>query len=143
MRHTYPIANSALVALENTGEPARTRYEAEALAQGQMIASLETEWLTPASDNVAAILDLIKTNPAHGFVQNYEDAKGSTVLAVTYWKLAKPSKAKPKPAPAPKAEDDHTDDLYFRSGRTKPSKRKKHVDPNQLDMFGQADDPEV
>lgn len=138
MSHTYPIATTAKAALEAQGEPARTRYEAEALAAGQAIAALETEWLTPASADVARMLELVKANPAHGFVQNYEDAKGNTVLAVTYWKLAKPSKAKPKPPPKPKAEEDHTDDLYFRSGRTKKAKRKRFVDPNQLDMFGAA-----
>lgn len=115
--------------------PARTRYEAEALAEGQAIASLETEWLTPAAGDVDGFLAQVAANPAHGFVQNYEDAQGNTVLAITYWKLAKPSKSKPKSPPKPKAEEDHTDDLYFRSGRTKKSKRKKHVDPNQLDMF--------
>lgn len=143
MSHTYPIAKSAKAALESTGEPARTRYEAEALAQGRMVASLETEWLTPASDDVAAIMELVKTNPAHGFVQHYEDATGNIVLAVTFWKLAKLSTAKPKPAPVQKARGDHTDDLYFRSGRTKPSKRKRFIDPDQLDMFGQPDETEA
>jgi len=140
MSHTYPIAKSAKAALESEGTPARTRYEAEALAQGHVIAALETEWLTPASDDVARIMALIKANPAHGFVQNYEDAKGNTVLAVTYWKLAKPSKSKPKPPPKPEMKEDHTDDLYFRSGRTKNAKRKRFVDPKQLDMFGSGDE---
>lgn len=143
MSHTYPIAKSAKAALEAKSEPARTRYEAEALAEGQTIAALETEWLTPAADAVEKFLALAKENPAHGFVQNYEDAKGNTVLAVTYWKLAKLSKAKPKPKPKPKAQEDHTDDLYFRSGRTKKAKRKKFVDPNQLDMFGAPTDEEA
>lgn len=136
MSHTYPIARSAKAALKSDGPVARTRYEAEALAEDQIVASLETEWLTPATTDLDEILDQVASNPAHGFVQNYEDAKGNTVLAVTYWKLAKPSKAKPKPPPKPKSQEDHTDDLYFRSGRTKKSKRKKLVDPNQMDMFG-------
>ena len=43
---------------------------------------------------------------------------------------------KPKPiAPQDDMVEDHTDDLYFKSGRTKKS-RKRVVDPNQMDLFG-------
>ena len=136
MSHAYPIAKTAKAALQ-AGQPvARTRYEAEAAAEGLVIAALETEWLTPAASDLAAMLALVEASDGHGFVQRYEDAQGNTVLAVTYWKLAPPSKTKPKSPPKPKAEADHTDDLYFRSGRTKKPKRKPIVDPNQLDMFG-------
>jgi hypothetical protein len=48
-----------------------------------------------------------------------------------------PSQTPPPAIPSATARDksDHTDDLYFRRGRTK-SKRRKPVDPNQLDLFG-------
>ena len=135
MSHTYPLGKTARDALKATGEPARTRYEAEDLAEGAQIKALETEWLTPSAEDLPKLLELAEANPAHRFVQNYEDASGNTVLAVTYWKVVKATtKAKPKPKPKP-AEDDHTDDLYFRAGRTKKSKPKP-VDPNQLDLFG-------
>jgi hypothetical protein len=136
MSHIYPIATSAKAALSETAKIARTRYEAEALADGQAIAALETEWLTPATDDLSKILEQVTASPAHGFVQNYEDAKGNTVLAVTYWKITKAKKAKPKPTPKPDPDSDHTDDLYFRSGRNKKPKKRKYIDPNQLDMFG-------
>lgn len=136
MSHTYPIAASVKAALAEAAKVARTRYEAEALAEGQVIAALETEWLTPAADDLSKILEQVTASPAHGFVQNYEDAKGNTVLAITYWKITKAKKAKPKPPPKPAPEGDHTDDLYFRSGRNKKPKKRKFVDPNQLDMFG-------
>lgn len=140
MSHAYPLGKTARDALKNAGAAARTRYEAEDLADGVAIAALETEWLTPAAKDLPKILEQAEANPGHGFVQNYEDGSGNTVLAVTYWKLAK-AKAKPKPAPKPKAEpknadEDHTDDLYFKSGRTKKSRRKRAIDPNQMDLFG-------
>ncbi|MEO1324214.1 MAG: hypothetical protein AAFV59_14530 [Pseudomonadota bacterium] len=140
MSHTYPIGKTARDALQNAEAAARTRYEAEALVDDVAIASLETEWITPAAKDLAKMLEKAEQNPGHGFVQHYEDGKGNTVLAVTYWKLAKtPKKPKPKPRavaePDPNAED-HTDDLYFKSGRTKKSRRRRKVDPNQLDLFG-------
>jgi hypothetical protein len=142
MSHTYPLGKTARDALKATGEPARTRYEAEDLAGGAVIKALETEWLTPSAADLPDLLALAEANPAHRFVQNYEDAAGNTVLAVTYWKLAKAAtKPKAKPKPDPKTEtEDHTDDLYFRAGRTKKSKQKP-VDPNQLDLFGQPKAP--
>lgn len=140
MSHAYPLGKTARDALKNAKAAARTRYEAEDLAEDAAIASLETEWLTPSAKELPKILEQAEANPGHGFVQNYEDAAGKTVLAVTYWKLAKAAK-KPKPKPTPPkeaapAEEDHTDDLYFKSGRTKKSRRKKFVDPNQMDLFG-------
>ncbi len=140
MSHAYPLGKTARDALKNAAAAARTRYEAEDLADGVAISALETEWITPATKDLSKILEQADANPGHGFVQHYEDGSGNTVLAVTYWKLAK---AKKKPAPKPKAdpepktdEEDHTDDLYFKSGRTKKSRRKHVVDPNQMDLFG-------
>ena len=138
MSHAYPLGKTARDALKAAKQAARTRYEAEELADGIAIAALETEWITPSEKELPKILEQAEANPGHGFVQNYEDGAGNTVLAVTYWKLAKAAK-KPKPAPKPKAEpvaEDHTDDLYFKSGRTKKSRRKQAVDPNQMDLFG-------
>lgn len=132
MSHSYPLAATALAALSADAKVARTRYEAEAAADGLVVSSLETEWLTPSSDDLSSVLEQAAQSPAHGFVQNYEDAAGNTVLAVTYWKLAKTKAKKPKPVPKP--EGDHTDDLYFK--RASKKRKTKVVDPNQLDMFG-------
>ena len=144
MSHAYPLGKTARDALKNAQMAARTRYEAEDLAVDVAIASLETEWLTPDLKDLPKMLEQADANPGHGFVQHYEDAAGNTVLAVTYWKLARTAKkAKPKPdpvkAPDPAGED-HTDDLYFKSGRTKKSRRKRYVDPNQMDLFGAKED---
>lgn len=139
MSHVYPIGKTARDALKNAASAARTRYEAEDLADGSAIKALETEWITPKPKDLAKLLEQAEANPGHGFVQHYEDADGNTVLAVTYWKLIKGQKpAKPKPiAPPDDSVEDHTDDLYFKSGRTKKSGRKKFVDPNQMDLFGE------
>ena len=107
--------------------------------------SLETEWLTLDTDEAEALLDKAEAAAGAGFVQRYADASGSTVLAVTYWKLAASKTGKPleKPAPEKPAEKkaDDTDDLYFRSGRTKtkPRKRSPKIDPRQLDLFSAPD----
>lgn len=139
MSHAYPLGKTARAALKSAKEAARTRYEAEDLAGDVDIASLETEWITPSEKDLPKILEQAEANPGHGFVQHYEDGSGNTVLAVTYWKLAKTRKKKPAPKPvptSPPADDDDTDDLYFKSGRTKKSRRKRYVDPNQMDLFG-------
>jgi hypothetical protein len=136
MSHSYPLAATALAALSADAKVARTRYEAEAAADGLVVTSLETEWLTPARDDLETALAQAAQSPAHGFVQNYEDAAGNTVLAVTYWKLAKTKAKAPKAVPKPTdIEADHTDDLYFKRATKKPRKGRP-VDPNQLDMFG-------
>lgn len=146
MSHAYPLGKTARDALKSAKAAARTRYEAEDLADGVAIAALETEWITPAAKDLAKFLEQVEANPGQGFVQHYEDGSGNPVLAVTYWKLAKAAKKpkpKPKPSPKPGAEaetGDHTDDLYFKSGRTKKSRRKPVVDPNQLDLFGAPKD---
>lgn len=144
MSHAYPLGKTARDALKSAKVAARTRYEAEDLADGVAIAALETEWITPAAKDLAKYLEQVEANPGQGFVQHYEDGSGNPVLAVTYWKLAKAAKKpKPKPGPKPSVEPetgDHTDDLYFKSGRTKKSRRKQVVDPNQLDLFGAPKD---
>jgi len=139
MSHAYPLGKTARDALKNAQAAARTRYEAEELSERVAIASLETEWITPPTKDLEKILEQAEQNPGQGFVQYYEDGSGNTVLAVTYWKLAKtPKKPKPKPRPIPDPDpnpEDHTDDLYFKSGRTKKSRKKRFVDPNQMDLF--------
>lgn len=148
MSLAYPLAASADDALTGANAAARTRYDAEELSEDRAILSLETEWLKPAASDVSALLKQAESGEAKGFIQVYEDADGSPVLAVTYWKLG-PSQARAKAEkPAPKTEPqkaekaetaktelDHTDDLYFRHGRTRKSRRKKHVDPRQMDLF--------
>lgn len=139
MSHLYPLAISAKAALEAPEHAALTRAEAVRLAGVCPVLGLETEWLTLTPEDAQAIRAAAEANIGHGFVQAYEDANGASVLAVTYWKLAdaKAVLHPPKPAKPAQADDveDHTDDLYFRSGRTKRRGRKKKTDPNQLDLF--------
>lgn len=147
MSHLYPIAETAADALNEAKLAALTRYEAEALADGREILCLETEWLSPKGDNLNEIIDAAEAGPGLGFVQHYEDEKGAPVLAITYWKLGSALAAPKQKSPEPPAEptEDHTDDLYFRDGRTKPfrkHRRKKFVDPRQMDMFASGADPE-
>jgi hypothetical protein len=147
MSHAYPLSRNVKDALSPGARAARTRAEAEALAGGLKVDSLHTEWLNLTEAEADAQMLANGGRLAHGFLQRYEDDKGAPVLAVTYWRLvdlpkpkktAKPPKAaKPVPVETP-AESDHTDDLYFRSGRTKPPHRKRWVDPNQLDLFETA-----
>jgi hypothetical protein len=147
MSHAYPLGKTLDAALSKVAPAARTLAEAEALAKtlegGLQVTELAIDWLTvsaEAADAMFAPSDAL----AHGHLQRYEDEKGHPVVAVTWWKLAVAGAAKAKPArPAPKAEAkaaepaDHTDDLYFRRGRTKPS-RRRYVDPRQLDLFRQS-----
>ena len=151
MSLAYPLALTAKDALKGAGKAARTRYDAEAQSGDRPVLSLETEWLKPDPGEVPALVKQAEAGEAKGFIQVYEDADGAPVLAVTYWKLGDPvakkaKKAEPeassKPAKAdkkPKADEDHTDDLYFRHGRTRKSRRKKHVDPRQMDLFTRPD----
>lgn len=143
MSHLYPLAASAAEALASPEPAARTRYEAETLAGEATIAGLETEWISPGDEQAETSDATAEAGVGAGFVQRYEDAAGAPVYAVTYWKLEtapKKKAAKPKKAPAKKTEDD-TDELYFRSGRTKPRKKKStpKVDPRQLDLFAGPD----
>jgi len=38
-------------------------------------------------------------------------------------------------SPPASAQGDHTDDLYFRGGRTRKRRRAPRTDPRQLDLF--------
>lgn len=141
MSHLFPIAENAQDAFESATLAARTRYEAEALVEDLEILKLETEWISPGGDDIRAMMDAAEAGPGQGFVQQYENESGAPVIAVTYWKIGgkKRASGQPKqPAAKPVPQEDHTDDLYFREGRTKPTRkrgRKKYVDPNQLEMF--------
>lgn len=147
MSHAYPLARTVTDALKAGAAAARTRAEAEALAGELKVESLHTEWLNLTEAEATAQMAANAGEGAHGFLQRYEDDKGAPVLAVTFWRLvdaAKPKKAA-KPAKPAKAEAkpeaaDHTDDLYFRSGRTKPPRRRRFVDPRQMDLFDKAED---
>ncbi|MEM0986995.1 MAG: hypothetical protein AAGJ32_12185 [Pseudomonadota bacterium] len=149
MGHLYPLAEDARSALEGAEAAARTRADAERLAPGASVDALETEWITASEDEAVAMLANADQVAGDGFVQRYEDDAGQPVLAVTYWRIVpKETGAQAAPAPKPKTNDpvpsepprepepDHTDDLYFRSGRTKKRRgRKRYVDPRQLDLF--------
>ena len=141
MSHLYPLAKSARVALGTPLGAALTRAEAERLAGETAVVGLETEWLNLSAQEAETMKAAAEAGPGGGFVQSYEDADGATVLAVTYWKLADanakdaPSVPEPTETATPSPEEDHTDDLYFRSGRTKKRGRRKKVDPNQMDLF--------
>ena len=148
MSHLYPLASSAEEALKEAEVAALTRYEAEALANGHEVIKLETEWLKPDSGNILEIMDTADAGPGQGFIQRYEDEAGEALLAITYWKLGDVLKAG-KQSPVPPQEnienEDHTDDLYFREGRTKPARkrhRKKYIDPRQMDMFSAPEETE-
>ena len=146
MSHAYPLGKTIDAALSKVAPAARTRAEAEALAGNLKVVALATDWLTVSAEAAEAMFapsDAL----AHGHLQRYEDEKGNPVIAVTWWKLeaadAAPkkaaAKAKPKAEEAPAEAADHTDDLYFRRGRTRPSRRRP-VDPRQLDLFRKAPD---
>ena len=144
MSHSYPLAETAQDAFDADAVSARTRRGAERKADGAAILSLETEWLTLEWDEAEELLDKAEAASGSGFVQRYADASGSTVLAVTYWKLSVTGRKNlPEATPATEtgAADDHTDDLYFRSGRTKRKRRKRQpkIDPRQLDLFSAPD----
>lgn len=149
MSHLYPLAETALQALTEDRPAVRTRHEAERKAGLAEVVKLQTDWLT-AEDMDAEILAGRADGPglSQGFVQTYEDEHGQPVYAVTYWKLDRaldslPSAAPQKPATKAKkkakaktkSKEDHTDDLYFRGGRTRKRKRRAHADPRQLDLF--------
>lgn len=102
------------------------------MAGGLSVERLETSWLhmSPAEAE-----NLIRgTSHASGHIQHYEDDQGHTVLALSWWKLSQQARPDPKPAGPPTGQDDHTDDLYFRHGRTR-SRRRRPADPAQRDLF--------
>ena len=135
MSHNYPIAETAKQAIGGGVDTARTRYEAEEKVPGQAIICLETEWLNLSPTDADALRAEAEQGPGHGFIQYYEDGDGQPVLAVTFWKLGKQKKA-PPPPPKPVADNDHTDDLYFKSAKAKRQAKKRAPDPNQMDLFG-------
>jgi len=153
MSHLYPLAISARAALGTPIGAALSRAEAERLApliDGNLpVVRLETEWLTPDAQEIETLMSEADAGPGNGFVQYYENADGAPILAVTYWKIIDPNAVEePAPSTPTKAdpevvdaassppEEDHTDDLYFRSGRTKKRGSRKKIDPNQMDLFG-------
>jgi hypothetical protein len=141
---SFPIAHNARAALDaETG----ARTIAEAREQAGANVTLVSEWLRPLPAERESVQGKAESGVARGFVQLYEDAKGRPVIAVTFWKPQAAAKAKAKAEPQTPAKtpamavEDHTDDLYFAkaSSRTKLSlkgrKRKKALDPKQLDLF--------
>ncbi len=134
----FPIAANPRDALD--AEPdagARTIAEARELAKGPV--ALVSDWLRPSPAEAVEIQRKADAGISRGFVQVYEDAKGRPVIAVTYWK---PGAEKVAPAPRTRPEpesvtpEDHTDDLYFTKADAKAKRKRKAIDPNQLDMFG-------
>lgn len=152
MSHLYPLACSVSEALEPERPAARTRHEAERLAHGTEIVKLATDWISKAESDVNLADVQANAGLSQGFIQVYEDETGQPVYAVTYWQLSGPIgepelQRKPEPKTAAKAAakvkdtpaEDHTDDLYFRSKRTKRTGRKRYVDPRQMDLFARPD----
>ncbi|RAN34181.1 hypothetical protein [Hyphomonas pacifica] len=140
----FPIAKTLEAALKPQTQAARTRAQAEAMAKGEVIEELAVDWLNVTEEEAAVYLQAANSEetPGQGYLQRYEDNEGKPVLAVTWWKIADPKAvkanakkvAKVKPATEKPPVEDHTDDLYFRSGRTKP-RRKRYIDPRQMDLF--------
>ena len=136
----FPIASNARAALDAEGG-ARTIAEARELARGPV--TLVSEWLRPKPTEREDVQGRAEAGVARGFVQFYEDAKGQSVIAVTFWKPQGGAKAKTKRAetiaPAAVADTapphDDTDDLYFTRPDAKKKKRNRAADPNQLDLF--------
>lgn len=152
MSHLYPLAETALEALAADRPAMRTRAEAERRAGAAEVVKLQTDWLSASDIDDETKARLATAGLSQGFVQTYEDEKGEPVYAVTYWQIDRPldaspppaapppaKPAKPKPKAKPKGEEDHTDDLYFRGGRTRKRKRRVHVDPRQMDLFVSPD----
>lgn len=142
MSLAYPIARSLEEAIAPGARTARSQNEAASLSPGFRVEGLETGWIHLPEDQALALLSGQGADGPAGHLQRYEDTSGHTVIAVSWWLIADPkSPPKPKPAPPPPpepeipaADADHTDDLYFRRGRTK-TRRRKAADPNQLDLF--------
>lgn len=140
--HAYPLATCLEDALKPDAKAARTRGLAEEMVtEGYVVDALETDWLNVTEAEADAYYKLADSEAvaAQGHLQRYEDNQGNPVLAVTWWNLV-PAKAtrskaaKEKPAAKAPPAEDHTDDLYFRAGRTKP-RRKRYIDPRQMDLF--------
>jgi hypothetical protein len=139
----FPIARTARAALEAEGG-ARTVAEARELAGADV--TLVSEWVRPTPAEREEVEGLAQAGVGRGFVQFYEDAKGRPVFAVSFWKpvtagkakaakKGKAAKAEAQPEEAVRPAEDHTDDLYFAKKGAKPKRRKRAVDPQQLDLF--------
>lgn len=152
MSHLYPLAETAMEALAEDRPAVRTLAEAERRAGGASILRLRTDWISAGDLDEETRVRLANAGLSQGFVQTYEDEEGEPVYAVTYWELEGPldtspphvpapptEPAEPKPRARPKAGEDHTDDLYFRGGRTRKRKRRVYVDPRQMDLFVSPD----
>jgi len=137
MSLAYPIARTLEDAVAPGAKVARSMREAAALSPGFVITGLETSWLHLPEEEANALFSKLGADGAAGHLQRYEDNSGHVVIAVSWWKRVDPNAAPPDPEPraqTPEADPDHTDDLYFRRGRTKV-RRRKPADPNQLDLF--------
>ena len=144
MSHLYPIATSATDAKSPDNPAALTHAEAERLAGDRPVIALETEWLTVSEEEAEAWLAAAEACPGHEFIQRYENEDGSPVLAITYWRISKTvttaaAESADSNSAQPSSADDHTDDLYFKSGRTKKRGRFKKIDPRQMDLFRSPD----
>jgi hypothetical protein len=141
MSIAYPIARSLEEAMRPGVPVARSRTEAETMATGR-ISRLEVSWLHLSEAEADALLASLGAEGPAGHLQRYEDTSGHVVIAVSWWKLAEPgttvtAPSEPSgPTETPGAASDHTDDLYFRRVRTRPRRRRRITDPNQLDLFG-------
>lgn len=137
----YPIAANARDALDAEGG-ARTIAEARELAQGPV--ALVSDWVRPLPSEREELQAKADAGVARGFVQIYEDAKGQPVIAVSYWKPGAAPAPRPRPRPQepekPEAADDDTDDLYFTKPGARSKRKKKALDPNQMDLFGPGGD---
>lgn len=143
MSLAYPVARSLEEATRPGAKFARSRREAADLSPGETVAGLETSWLHLTEAEATSLFGAQGADGPAGHVQRYEDTSGHVVVAVSWWKLAAPEKTKKRAKaarpPPGSVVPDHTDDLYFRSGRTK-TRRRKPVDPRQLDLFAPPKD---
>ena len=140
MSLAYPIAQSLEEATRPGVRFARSAREAATLSPGYRVEGLETSWLHLTESDARRLVAAQGAEGPAGHLQQYEDTSGHVVVAVSWWKItaaAAPAKT-PQPAPPPASSADHTDDLYFRRGRTRI--RRKPVDPNQLDLFRDLSD---
>ena len=134
----FPIAATSREALDAEPEAgARTIAEARERVKGPV--ARVSDWLRPAPAEAEALQRKAEQGISRGFVQIYEDAKGRPVIAVTYWKPGgekQPPAPRSRPTQAAVPAEDHTDDLYFTKADAKAKRKRKAIDPNQLDMFG-------
>lgn len=143
MSLTYPIAHNGLEALTSPLGTARTKSGAR--AEVGLDVTLETEWLKPSEKEETELRQAIERTIGHGAAQRYEGENGATIIAINYWKPAGEIPAEVKRPLAGESDmprEDHADDLYFRHGRTRTSRKKGESDPNQMDLFGSPKEPD-